>query len=92
MVPYDVQAHPFNRAPNAIPSMVVETPRGTTHGSDTEDTANGSSRDSLWSVELDTGNCGCLSGYNSSPPTLPLFPQAPALFVPPGPWRPLYRS
>jgi len=74
MVPYDVQAHPFNRAPNAVPSMAVGVPPETARGSDTEGTGNGSSRDSLWSVELDTGNCGCLSGYHPLFPTLPLSP------------------
>ena len=62
MVPYDVQAHPFNRAPNASPQMTVNRARYNAPQSDTEVTG-GSSRSSVWSVELEHGSCGCLSGY-----------------------------
>jgi len=62
MVPYDVQAHPFNRAPSASPQ--TGSPRNRyTPLSDTEVTG-GSSRASIWSVELEHGSCGCLSGYS----------------------------
>ena len=61
MVPYDVQAHPFNRAPNASPQMYVGRDRYPPL-SDTEVTG-GSSRSSVWSVEIEPGNCGCLSAY-----------------------------
>jgi len=58
MVPYDVQAHPFNRAPNASPVGRTRYPVP----SDTDGTGGGSTRDnSVWSVEMDTGSCGCLS-------------------------------
>jgi hypothetical protein len=60
MVPYDVQAHPFNRAPNAMPQMTVGQPRYQ-QGSVSDVTA-ASSRSSVWSVELEHGSCGCLSG------------------------------
>jgi hypothetical protein len=60
MVPYDVQAHPFNRAPNATPQMTVGQPQYL-QGSVSDVTA-ASSRSSVWSVELEHGSCGCLSG------------------------------
>jgi hypothetical protein len=60
MVAYDVQAHPFNRAPSANPQMI--TTRSRQPASDTEATG-GSSRSSVWSVEIDHGSCGCLSAY-----------------------------
>jgi hypothetical protein len=60
MVPYDVQAHPFNRAPNAVPQPPSRNRYATL--SDTEGTG-GSSRSSVWSVELEGGSCGCLSRY-----------------------------
>ena len=64
MVPYDVQAHPFNRAPNASPAIAATTrPRYAAPRSETEVTG-GSSRSSVWSVELEPGSCGCLSGYD----------------------------
>ena len=63
MVPYDVQAHPFNRAPSATPQITAATRgRYATPPSDT-DVTGGSSRTSIWSVELEQGSCGCLSGY-----------------------------
>jgi hypothetical protein len=61
MVPYDVQAHPFNRAPNATPQMTVGQSRYM-QGSVSDVTA-ASSRSSVWSVEMEHGSCGCLSGY-----------------------------
>ena len=61
MVPYDVQAHPFNRAPSASPQMIGNRTRYNAPQSDAEVTG-GSSRSSVWSVELDHGSCGCLSG------------------------------
>ena len=60
MVPYDVQAHPFNRAPSASPQMTVTRNRYSVP-SDT-DVTGGSSRSSVWSVEIEQGSCGCLSG------------------------------
>jgi hypothetical protein len=73
MVPYDVQAHPFNRAPHATPSA-ASLPRVTARGSESEGSpAGGSSQDSIWSVELDTGSCGCLSAY-PPPPRVPNTP------------------
>ena len=66
MVPYDVQAHPFNRAPSASPQIAdAMRARYATPTSDT-DVTGGSSRSSVWSVELEQGSCGCLSGYASS--------------------------
>ena len=65
MVAYDVQAHPFNRAPNASPQMTINRTRHNAPQSDTEATG-GSSRSSVWSVELEHGSCGCLSGYTAS--------------------------
>ena len=63
MVPYDVQAHPFNRAPNATPQMTVGQSRYL-QGSVSDGTVV-SSRSSVWSVEMYHGSCGCLSGYSS---------------------------
>lgn len=61
MVPYDVQAHPFNRAPSASPQVTAPTrARYMVPRSDTEVTG-GSSRSSVWSVELEQGSCGCIS-------------------------------
>ena len=62
MVPYDVQAHPFNRAPSASPQMTINRTRYNAPHSDT-DVTGGSSRSSVWSVELEHGSCGCLSEY-----------------------------
>lgn len=61
MVSYDVQAHPFNRAPSANPQMILDR-NGHTPATESELTG-GSSRSSVWSVELETGSCGCISGY-----------------------------
>jgi hypothetical protein len=61
MVPYDVQAHPFNRAPSATPQMTAGQGRYL-QGSVSDVTA-ASSRSSVWSVEMEHGSCGCLSGY-----------------------------
>lgn len=61
MVAYDVQAHPFNRAPNANPQTTASRSAYVAR-SDTEATG-GSSRSSVWSVEMEQGSCGCLSAY-----------------------------
>ena len=60
MVAYDVQAHPFNRVPNATPRMTAN--RNEHVPSDTEATG-GSSQSSVWSVDMEQGPCGCLSAY-----------------------------
>ena len=65
MVAYDVQAHPFNRAPSASPQVVTNSNRYPVP-SDT-DGATGSGRSSVWSVEIEHGSCGCISGYFKSP-------------------------
>jgi hypothetical protein len=59
MVPYDVEAHPFNRAPNATPPVTVTRSR---YGASDTDFTGESSRSSVWSVELEEGTCGCVSG------------------------------
>jgi hypothetical protein len=63
MVPYDVEAHPFNRAPNATPPMTATRTR---YGTSDTDVTGESSRSSVWSVEIEGASCGCLSGYDLS--------------------------
>jgi hypothetical protein len=75
MVPYDVQAHPFNRAPNAVPQATSTRNRFTPTNSEG---TGGSSRSSVWSVELESGPCGCLSRYVLF---LPLLTKAFGIFV-----------
>jgi hypothetical protein len=65
MVPYDVEAHPFNRAPNASPPVTVTRTR---YGASDTDFTGESSRSSVWSVEIEEGSCGCFSGYHSEFP------------------------
>lgn len=59
MVPYDVQAHPFNRAPSATPQMAINR-AGSSVYTET-DVTGGSSRSSIWSVEIEQGGCQCLT-------------------------------
>lgn len=63
MTAYDVQAHPFNRAPNANPQMTVQRTVGSP-SVHTETDVTGSSRpSSSWSVEIEQGGCPCFVGY-----------------------------
>jgi len=63
MIAYDVQAHPFNRAPSAAPQMTINR-AGSSVYTDT-DMTGGSSRSSVWSVDIEQGGCQCLAGYFS---------------------------
>jgi hypothetical protein len=60
MTAFDVQAHPFNRAPNANPQVTIHRAGSSVH-TDT-DVTGGSSRSSVWSVEVDQAGC-CCAGF-----------------------------